>query len=137
MKKVKLFRFGRHLEEDGILSVVEGFKDIPFEVKRVFWIGNVAKGAIRGDHASYNCEFAYVCVCGNVCIETNDGLKKQCYRLSADKADGLYLSPDVWMKAFHFSDGAVLLVLGSKTYIENRYYESYDKFMRENAKNGQ
>lgn len=130
MEKVRYIQFEKHVDYDGMLSVAESQRNIPFEIKRVFWIENVTKNGIRGNHASKNCEFVYICIRGSVEIEIDDGVGKNNYQLSYDNPNGLYLSPDVWMKVFHFSDEAILLVLASKTYAENCYYESYDEFCK-------
>lgn len=137
MNKVKKFRFACYSEADGRLSVAEVYENIPFEIKRVFWIDKVIKAGIRGDHASRNCEFVYLCIRGSVCIEADDGFEKEIYKLSDRNLNGLHLLPGVWMKAFDFSDDAVLLVLASKGYMQNIYYENYECFTKEMSGNAE
>lgn len=137
MNKVKEFFFDCHSEADGRLSVAEVHGNIPFEIKRVFWIDKVTRTDIRGNHASRNCEFAYICIRGSVCIETDDGFVKKIHKLSDKNPNGLHLLPGVWIKAFNFSDDAILLVFASEGYTKNIYYENYECFSKEMSENGQ
>ena len=125
----RLVPLPRHQDERGLLiALEEECENVPFPIRRVYWISSVPSGCSRGFHAHTDLEQILICVCGSVSILVDDGRVRQTYSLSrSDK--GLYLGPMIWREMFDFSDNAVLLVLASKKYDENDYINDYDKFM--------
>ena len=116
-------------DERGSLTVVESDKDIPFEVKRAYWIYGVPEGKERGKHANRITYQYLVAVkgCVKVALESKD--TKQTYVLdSPDK--GLLIPALTWNELLYFSADAVLLVLSSQPYRPDMYINSYEEFLR-------
>ncbi len=114
-------------DERGTLTVVEGGKDLPFDIARVYWIYGVEQGQQRGGHANVSSQQFLVAVSGSVdvCIENADG--KKTYHLDS-KSKGLLIPPMTWNVLSGFSDDAVLLVLSSQTYRPETYLNDYYEF---------
>lgn len=129
---VKLIPIKQIKEYDGNLVVAESIQEVPFQIKRVFCIFDVPPTVERGNHASKNSAFFYVCLRGAVKINVDDGKEKKNFDLNRSDV-GLYLPPGIWMKIFDFSKDAVFLVLASETYSDNKYYEDYQTFIKEKA----
>ena len=124
MNRMKTFT-----DERGSLTVVESGKDIPFEVKRAYWIYEVPEGKERGKHANRVTYQYLVAVRGCVRISLENKEGKQTYVLDApDK--GLLIPPLTWNELLHFSEDAVLLVLSSQPYQPDMYIDSYEEFLR-------
>jgi dTDP-4-dehydrorhamnose 3,5-epimerase-like enzyme len=120
-------------EEEGELLVAEAEEQIPFNMKRVFCISNVPCGSERGNHASKNSKFVYICLRGSVKVNLDDGREQRTFLLEqSDK--GLFLPARTWMKVFDFSEDALLLVLASELYSADEYYENYSTYLKENNK---
>lgn len=123
------FRFDKN--QTGSLAFIESMRDIPFEIKRVYYIYDVAEGARRGLHAHKKLEQYLICIHGNCTILLDDGTEQQETILS-DPSEGLYVGPGLWREMYNFSPGAVLLVLASDYYDESDYIREYSAFL--NAK---
>lgn len=128
--KVQLIPINKITESDGNLCVVETSKEIPFEVKRVFWIQNVPENGVRGNHANRVSDYIYICLQGSVFVHTDDGYEKKDFYLKGSDR-GLYLPKATWMQIQNFSKDALLLVLASKPYKKEDYYNNYEIFLRE------
>ena len=124
MKPLKTFT-----DERGSLTVAETGKDLPFEVKRAYWIYGVPEGHERGKHANRITYQYLVAVRGCVTITLEDKDGRRTYVLDApDK--GLLIPPLTWNELLHFSEDAVLLVLSSQPYRPEMYINSYEEFLR-------
>lgn len=112
----------------GSLTVAEMEKDVPFLVRRVYWIYNVPAGQERGKHANRVTHQYLVAVkgCVKICLENNEGRKMYCLD-SPDK--GLHIPPLTWNELLYFSADAVLLVLSSHPYQPEMYINSYEEFL--------
>ena len=95
-------------------------ENIPFEVKRLFYLIDVPKEVSRGRHAYHETKQVLICVSGEVKVRCQDDEREVIYHLY-DNQQGLYLEPHVWREAYDFSEGGVLLVLSSKEYSEEDY----------------
>lgn len=116
-----------HTDVRGSLTVAEIEKDIPFDIKRVYWIYGVPQGEARGNHANRITYQYLVAVkgCVHICLENKEGRKY--YHLdSPDK--GLLIPPYTWNELLEFSEDAVLLVLSSEPYRPEMYINSYEEF---------
>lgn len=112
----------------GLLVPLENGTNIPFDVKRIFYIYGVPYGSERGAHAYYNTEQVLICISGSLKIKCFDGEKEKIYKL--DKPDeALYIEPHIWRTTFEYSSDAVLLVLSSLEYNEEDYIRDFDKFL--------
>lgn len=105
-------------EETGYLVPFD--EEIPFEVKRLFYLTDVPKEAIRGRHAYYETKQVLICVSGELKVKCSESEREVVYHLR-DNKQGLYLEPHVWREAYDFSEEAVLFVLSSKAYDEGDY----------------
>jgi dTDP-4-dehydrorhamnose 3,5-epimerase-like enzyme len=129
MKLGRLINFEVKGDERGNLIALEGNKNIPFEIKRVYYIYGTEKGVRRGFHAHKNLKQIAVCVSGSCKFLLDDGEKKEVVLLdSPDK--GLFINKMIWREMFDFSDDCVLMVLASDYYYESDYIRNYDDFLR-------
>ena len=128
---VRNIEFSPHGDNRGQLIALEALSDeIPFDVKRVYYIYDTTPGTIRGKHAHRELKQVLICVSGACTIECElpDGSKTQ-HRL--DWPDrGLLIEGLVWREMKEFSKDAVLLVLASEHYDESDYIRSYDSFLK-------
>ena len=126
--EIKKFTFTPHGDDRGQLVAVEEGKDIPFRVKRVYYIYDTLPGVRRGFHAHKHLQQVLICVHGSCKIHLDNGHEQQEVTLDSP-AEGLYLANDMWREMYDFSQGAVLLVLASELYDESDYIRNYDDFL--------
>lgn len=132
--EIKKYYFPPHGDERGQLVAVEEGKDIPFVVKRVYYIYDTLAGVRRGFHAHKNLEQILICVHGSCKVLLDDGTQKETVTL--DKPyEGLYIANNIWREMYDFSPDAVLLVLASSLYEEADYIRNYDQFLEFIGKN--
>lgn len=126
--QVNKFFFPPHGDDRGQLVAIEEFKDIPFSVKRVYYIYDTKEGVRRGFHAHKKLEQILICVHGSCKIHLDNGTETE--EVLLDKPfEGLYISNNMWREMYDFSEGAVLLVLASELYTEDDYIRNYDEFL--------
>ena len=101
--------------------------DLPFPVKRVFWIKDIPQDASRGAHAHKVCAEILFPVCGEFDVTVDDGTSSAVCHMQ-DPDEGLYVGPNVWCELNNFSEGAVCLVLCSHPYIKEGYINNYEEF---------
>lgn len=130
MNETKLIEFKENGDERGHLVVVEGKSDIPFDIKRVFYIYGSDKDVIRGQHANRKTEFVLINVSGTSKVMVDDGFDKKVYNLDRPHI-GIYMPTMVWKDMYDFSEDSVLLCLASEPYDKNEYIRSYDEFIKE------
>ena len=118
-----------HSDRKGNLSVVENFKDVPFGVKRVYYLYDVPGGESRGGHAHKALHQLIVAVSGSFAVTLDDGKDKKTFALNRPY-QGLLIVPGIWRALDDFSSGSVCLVLASEKYDELDYIRDYDEFIR-------
>ena len=117
-------------DERGKLVVIEGEgMDIPFDIKRVFYIYGSDSTVVRGQHANRETEFLLVNVSGNSKVRVDNGEESAVIELNRPRM-GLYLSSMLWKDMYDFSDDSVLLVLASGHYNEEEYIRDYDVYLQ-------
>lgn len=122
--------FKRISDKRGCLTPVEYPNDIPFEVKRIYYIYDVLKDVERGFHSHRDLEQILIVLGGSVTIRTKTPEEEEIHVLDApDK--GLYIGPYIWREMFDFSENSTLLVLASNTYNEKDYIRNYDEYKKE------
>ncbi|WP_462265230.1 sugar 3,4-ketoisomerase [Mucilaginibacter sp.] len=123
------FTLGLHRYKDrtGNLTAVENFKDIPFEIKRVYYLYDVPGGESRGAHGHKDLEQLIVAASGSFDVSISDGANKKTVNLNRPYI-GLYLKPGMWRELHNFSSGAIVLVLASGLYNEDDYLRNFDDF---------
>lgn len=129
---VRMLEFAQHGDERGHLVVVEGMKDIPFEIKRVFYIYGSDADVVRGCHANRRSEFVLINVAGQSKVRVRDGAGQRGRSFPSTRPHtGLYLPRMVWKDMYDFSPDSVLLVLSNEPYDAAEYIRDYDAFVRE------
>ncbi len=122
--------FKQNGDERGHLVVVEGLKDIPFEIKRVFYIYGSDRDVIRGRHANRRTEFVLINVSGQSKVRVDDGENSVVFVLDKPHT-GIYLPRMMWKDMYDFSYDSVLLVLASEVYDPDEYIRDYHAFIVE------
>ena len=125
--KYKKLTFLTKSDERGNLIAIEENKNIPFEIKRVYYIFDTKDGVRRGFHAHKNLEQVLVCVNGSCEILLDDGKEKSITKLE-NRNEGLFIEKMVWHEMFNFSADCVLIVLASDYYEEKDYIRDYNEF---------
>ena len=128
---VQMLDFPQHGDERGHLVVVEGLKDIPFEIKRMFYIYGSDTNVVRGRHANRKSEFVLINVAGQSKVRVDDGRGNEAVFSINRPHTGLYLPKMVWKDMYDFSADSVLLVLSNEAYDPNEYIRDYDAFVKE------
>ncbi|MBO6112784.1 MAG: FdtA/QdtA family cupin domain-containing protein [Lachnospiraceae bacterium] len=129
-EKYKLLEFKEFGDERGSLVVAEGGGDIPFEIKRVFYMYGSDSGIIRGRHANRHSEFVLINVAGTSKVRLDDGFQTEVVELNKPRM-GLYMAPMIWKDMYDFSPDSVLLCLSSRHYDADEYIRNYDEFTKE------
>nr|WP_278373222.1 FdtA/QdtA family cupin domain-containing protein [Segatella bryantii] len=111
----------------GNLTVAEQLKDIPFQVKRVYWTYDVPGGISRGGHAHKHCREFIVAVSGSFTVTLDNGNNKQSFLLN-HPYQGLLVETNVWRTLEDFSSGSVCLVLAEDPFEEEDYIREYSEF---------
>lgn len=123
-----IVQFDTHHYDKGNISVAENLKDIPFEVKRVYYLYDVPGGEKRGGHAHYDLRQLIVAASGSFDVVIDDGNVRRTFTLNRPY-QGLLIEPGLWRDLENFSSGSVCLVLASEHYDEKDYIRSYEKFI--------
>lgn len=130
-KQCKIIEFKEYGDERGNLVVAEGNGvDIPFEIKRVFYMYGSDDSVIRGQHANRKTEFVLINVSGTSKVKIDDGEKTQVIELNRPRM-GLYIPTMIWKDMYDFSEDSVLLVLASEHYDGEEYIRDYSQFIKE------
>ena len=118
-----------HSDRKGNITVVENKEDIPFEVRRTYYLYDVPGGESRGGHAHRELSQLIIAASGSFTVTLDDGKVKRTFVLNRPY-QGLYIGPGIWRTLDDFSTGAVCLVLASHGYDEADYIRDYDEFIR-------
>ena len=122
------YMFQQHGDERGQLIAVEEHRDIPFEIKRVYYMYGTGEGVHRGFHAHKSLQKILICIHGTCKILLNNGYEQKVIYLEKPY-EGLYVSNNMWREMYDFSPDAVLLVFASDYYNEDDYIRDYDEFL--------
>ena len=112
----------------GKLLSIEGKDNVPFDIKRVFYIYNVQKGVSRGNHAHYKTKQYLIAVSGSCKVTLDDGKAKQTFDLD-EPNKGIFQDTLVWGTMHDFSDDCVLLVFADSHYNSEDYINDYSEFL--------
>lgn len=127
--KTKIYNLLAHGDNRGQLIAIEECKDIPFDIKRVYYMYDTVNYAIRGKHAHKSLEQMLICTSGSCKVLLDDGKDKEVIELNKPN-EGLYISNNIWREMYDFSGDAVLMVLASSYYDESDYIRDYDEFLK-------
>lgn len=130
-EQYRLISFKDLGDERGNLVVIEGEgRDIPFDIKRVFYIYGSDATVVRGQHANRVSEFLLVNVGGSSKVRVDNGHEEEVIVL--DKPGmGLYLPPMLWKDMYDFSPDSILLVMASTHYDGGEYIRDYEEYLKE------
>ncbi|MEJ7914397.1 MAG: FdtA/QdtA family cupin domain-containing protein [Chitinophagaceae bacterium] len=123
-----LIHFPRIQNRAGNITSIQNHIEIPFEVKRIYYLYDIPGGEDRGAHAHYELEQVVIAASGSFDITINDGRNKKTVNLSRPYY-GLHIYPGLWRDINNFSSGAILLVLASAKYSPGDYIRKYDDFL--------
>ena len=123
------YAFQQHGDDRGMLVALEEHNDIPFEIKRVYYMYDTKDGVRRGFHAHKSLEQILICIHGSCKILMDNGTEKKIVSLEKPY-EGLYISNSIWREMYDFSPDAVLMVLASDIYHEEDYIRDYDEFLK-------
>ena len=126
--QVQKLLFQQHGDERGQLVALEENKEIPFDVKRIYYMYDTKKNVIRGKHAHKSLKQILICIHGECKILLDNGCEKVVVPLNTPN-EGIYISNNIWREMYEFSDDAVLMVLASDVYRESDYIRNYEEFL--------
>ena len=125
----KIIELPRITDPRGNLTVAEANKNIPFDIKRVYWLYDVPGGECRGGHAHKHLQQILIAVRGSFHVTLDNGKEKQTFLLN-HPYQGLLIDTKTWRTLDDFSSGAVCVVLASDFYDENDYIYDYNDFLQ-------
>ena len=125
-----MVQFKRIGKELGALTAIEGAMDIPFEIRRVYYITGVPAETTRGFHSHNNLEQILLCLNGEIKIRIKTPYEEEVIQLK-ENSEGLYIGHMVWREMYDFTPGAVLMVLASEHYNESDYIREYSLYQAE------
>jgi hypothetical protein len=116
-------------DQRGNLTFIEGGKDVPFEIRRTYWVYDVPGGEFRGGHANRQLQEFFIALSGSFDISLEDGIDQRVVSLNRSYY-GLYVPSMIWRHIRNFSTNAVCLVLASAEFADSDYMRDYEAFVR-------
>ena len=114
--------------EAGNITVVENGENIPFDVKRIYYLYDVPSGEARGGHAHYELEQYVIAASGSFDVILDDGKNRKTFTLNRPNL-ALHIVPGLWRELGNFSSGSICMVLASHKYDESDYVRNFSKFL--------
>jgi hypothetical protein len=133
IEKCKIIELPKISDAKGNLTFIEGMSQIPFEIKRSYYMYDIPGGSIRGSHAHKNLHQFVVAMSGSFDIILSDGYNEKRFHLNRSYY-GLYIGPLMWRTLDNFSSGSVCMVLASDIYREEDYIRDHKEFLKIIAK---
>lgn len=129
MEEAKIIQLPKILDPRGNLSFFENSNQIPFDIKRTYWIYDVPGGEIRGSHAFKESHEFIIALSGSFDVVLNNGTTETKYSLNRSYY-GLYVPNLLWRRIENFSTNALALIVSSISYDEKDYIRNFDEFKR-------
>ncbi|MDX6612630.1 MAG: hypothetical protein QOD75_1816 [Blastocatellia bacterium] len=129
LQDCKIIELKKIADRRGNLTSIEAGADVPFEIKRVYYLYDVPGGANRAGHAHRSLQQLIIAMSGSFDIELDDGASRAKYHLNRPYI-GLYIPQMIWRDIDNFSSGSVCVSLASDHYQESDYYRDYDEFKK-------
>lgn len=123
----QIVQLARNIDKRGNLSFFENNHQIPFAIKRTYWIYDVPGGESRGGHAYHTSEEFVVALSGSFDVILDDGNEKQVFSLNRSYY-GLYIPKMYWREVNNFSTNSLALIVTNTEYNESDYIRDYDDF---------
>ena len=127
--QIKLIQLQKHGDDRGALVALEENKNIPFPIKRVYYLFGTQTGVRRGFHAHKQLKQVAIVMRGSCRFHLDDG-KEKIELLLDNPAQGLLVEPMIWHEMYDFSEDCVLMVLADDFYNESDYLRSYEEFIQ-------
>ena len=127
--KVKFIELPKVEEKDGNLSFFQNFDQIPFEIRRTYWIYDVPGGQFRGEHAFRKQQEFIVALSGSFDVILNNGAEEKCFQLNRSYY-GLYIPKMIWRSLKNFSTNSLALIVSDSIYEANDYIRNYDEYKK-------
>lgn len=124
----RIYTLNRHHHANGNLTAVHNGVEVPFDIKRTFYIYDVPGGAERGGHSHYTSQQFIIAISGSFDVTVDDGNDQYTYTLNRPY-QGLLVVPGIWNRLHNFSSGSVCLVLNSHHFDEQDYVRDYNRFL--------
>ncbi len=124
----KKIKFSVKGDYRGYLVPIENCKDIPFDIKRIFYIYGTKEKVPRGNHAHRNLKQILICLNGSCKVKLDNGKQKEIIELSSPE-EGILIDKLVWVEMYDFSVDCILLVLTDGFYDESEYIRDYSEFI--------
>ena len=113
----------------GSITSLNNRIEVPFDIRRVYYLYDIPGGASRGGHAHYELHQYIIAASGSFDITIDDGDEKKRYSLNRP-FEGLHISPGIWRELSNFSSGGICLVMASEIYLKEDYIYSYEDFLK-------
>lgn len=125
----QMLEFSQKGDERGRLVIIEGMEDIPFDIKRIFYIYGSDKNVVRGQHANRKSKFLLINVAGTSKVRVRDGKGNEAVFSLNRPHTGIYLPEMMWKEMYEFSGDSVLLCVSSEHYDPAEYIRDYEEFV--------
>ncbi len=135
IQRIKKIQLPKIVDERGNLSFLENGSQLPFEVKRAYWIYDVPGGEKRGGHAYMELDEVVIALSGSFDVVINEGDGEKRYVLNRSY-DALYIPHLVWRSLENFSTNSLALILASTTYNERDYIRDFNAYLKARESNG-
>lgn len=127
--KIEIINLPKITDPRGNLTVAEQMENVPFEIKRAYWVYDVPAGESRGGHAHKRLKQFVVALSGSFHVTLDNGFERETVLLN-HPYQGLLIETNTWRTLDDFSSGAVCLVLASELYEEDDYIYDYEDFLK-------
>lgn len=128
-KDCKVIDLPKITDPRGNLTFIEAQRNVPFEIRRVYYLYDVPGGATRAGHGHKTLQQLIIAMSGSFDVVLDDGFTRERFHLNRSYS-GLYVSPMMWREIDNFSSGSVCMVLASDYYDEADYFRTYEEFLK-------